>query len=102
MIRSAAKRSQAVPRKSPTPSDSAAARRGPDPVEDEIYRLIADAIVAKQLRPGGRLKEVALATQFDVSRTRVRRVFQRLAELDFVEFRLNHGALVRRPSPDEA
>jgi DNA-binding GntR family transcriptional regulator len=102
MIRSAARRSQATPRKSPAPIDSAAARRGPDPVEDEIYRLIADAIVTKQLRPGSRLKEAALATQFDVSRTRVRRVFQRLAELDFVEFRLNHGALVRRPSPDEA
>ena len=78
------------------------ARRGPDPAEDEIYRLIADAIIAKQLRPGSRLKEAALAAQFGVSRSQVRRVFQRLVELDFVEFRLNHGALVRRPLPDEA
>jgi DNA-binding GntR family transcriptional regulator len=76
--------------------------RGPAPVEEEIYRLITEAIVAKQLRPGGRLKEAALATQFGVSRARVRRVLRRLAELDFVEFRLNHGALIRRPTPDEA
>jgi len=77
-------------------------QRGPDPVEDELYRVITEAIVSKQLRPGGRLKEAALADQFNVSRARVRRVLQRLAELDFVEFRLNHGALVRRPRPDEA
>jgi DNA-binding GntR family transcriptional regulator len=81
---------------------NASARRGPDPVEEELYRLITEAIVSKQLRPGSRLKEAALAKQFRVSRARVRRVFQRLAEFDFVEFRLNHGAQVRRPSPDEA
>lgn len=72
------------------------------PGEDEIYRLITEAIVTKQLRPGSRLKEAALAEQFGVSRSRVRRVFQRLVDLDFVEFRLNHGAMVRRPSPEEA
>ncbi len=80
----------------------APALRGPAPEEDEIYRIITDAIFAKQLRPGSRLKESALATQFGVSRSRVRRVFQRLAELDIVEFKLNHGALIRRPSPNEA
>jgi len=83
-------------------ADARAPQRGPDPVEEELYRLIAEAIVLKQLRPGARLNEAALASQFDVSRARVRRVFQRLAELDFVEFKLNHGALIRRPRPDEA
>jgi DNA-binding GntR family transcriptional regulator len=82
--------------------DGGTTRRGPDPVEEEIYRLITQAIVTKQLRPGSRLKEVALAAQFGVSRSQVRRVFQRLGELNFIEFRLNHGASVRRPSPDEA
>lgn len=77
-------------------------QRGPAPEEDELYRIITDAIFTKQLRPGSRLKESALATQFVVSRARVRRVFQRLAELDIVEFKLNHGALIRRPSPHEA
>jgi DNA-binding GntR family transcriptional regulator len=79
-----------------------AARRGPGPIEEEIYRLVTEAIVNKQIRAGGRLKEAALATQFAVSRARVRGVLQRLAELDIVEFKLNHGAMVRRPKPDEA
>src|SRR5260370_7367409 len=75
------------------------ARRGPVAGEDEIYQLVTKAIIAKQLRPGSRLKEAALAAQFGVSRSRMRRVFQRLVDLDFVEFRLNHGPLVRRPPP---
>ena len=76
--------------------------RGPAPVEDEIYRLITEAIIAKQIRPGGRLKEASLASTFGCSRARVRRVLQRLADLDVVEFRLNFGAFVSRPSAAEA
>jgi DNA-binding GntR family transcriptional regulator len=76
--------------------------RGPAPVEDELYRLVTEAIIVKEIRPGGRLKEAALATQFGCSRARVRRVLQRLADLDVVEFRLNFGAFVSRPSPAEA
>ena len=83
-------------------ADARAQRRGPGPIEEEIYRLVTEAIVNKQIRAGGRLKEAALATQFAVSRARVRGVLQRLAELDIVEFKLNDGALVRRPKPDEA
>jgi DNA-binding GntR family transcriptional regulator len=100
MTRAAKSRTERQPTKRPT--TNAVTRRGPDPVEEELYRLITEAIVTKQLRPGSRLKEAALAEQFRVSRARVRRVFQRLAEFDFVEFRLNHGAQVRRPSPEEA
>jgi DNA-binding GntR family transcriptional regulator len=76
--------------------------RGPAPVEDEIYRLVTEAIIAKQIRPGGRLKEAALANRFGCSRARVRRVLQRLSDLEVVEFRLNFGAFVSRPSPAEA
>jgi DNA-binding GntR family transcriptional regulator len=94
--------SRAEPTAGQKPRPAKAARRGPVPGEDEIYRLITEAIVTKQLRPGSRLKEAALAEQFGVSRSRVRGVFQRLVDLDFIEFRLNHGAMVRRPSPDEA
>jgi DNA-binding GntR family transcriptional regulator len=100
MTRSASKHSDSVAGKKPQLVKTS--RRGPVPGEDEIYRLITEAIVTKQLRPGSRLKEAALAEQFGVSRSRVRRVFQRLVDLDFVEFRLNHGAMVRRPSPEEA
>jgi DNA-binding GntR family transcriptional regulator len=78
------------------------ATRGPVPVEDEIYRLITQGMIAKRILPGTRLKEAALAAEFGVSRMRVRRVLGRLAELNVVEFRLNIGAVVCRPSPDES
>src|SRR5260370_36037666 len=56
----------------------------------------------KQIRAGSRIREAALASSFKVSRARVHRVLQRLADLDVVEFRLNLGALVSRPSPQES
>lgn len=77
-------------------------RRGPAPAEEDAYQLIAQAIINKRIRPGARLKEAALAGQFGISRARVHRVLLRLAELDVVEFRLNFGAFVSRPSPEEA
>src|ERR1700719_990338 len=49
MTRSAAKRSAVPPRKRPHPARMAAPRRGPDPVEEELYRLITDALIATQL-----------------------------------------------------
>jgi DNA-binding GntR family transcriptional regulator len=76
--------------------------RGPNRTEDEIYDLLTRAIITKQIRPGGRIREAVLAAEFGVSRARVRRVLQRLADLDVVEFRLNFGALVSRPSPEES
>ena len=78
------------------------ATRGPVPVEEEIYRLITQGMIAKRILPGARLKEAALASEFGVSRMRVRRVLGRLAELNVLEFRLNIGAVVCRPSPDES
>jgi DNA-binding GntR family transcriptional regulator len=83
---------------SPTPRTM----RGPMPVEEEIYQLIAQGIIAKRILPGTRLKEASLAAEFGVSRMRVRRVLGRLAELNVLEFRLNIGAVVCRPSPDES
>lgn len=77
-------------------------RRGPTAVEDEIYDLLTRGITTKQIRPGTRIREATLAAEFDVSRTRVRRVLQRLADDDIVEFKLNLGAIVNRPTPEEA
>ncbi len=79
-----------------------AAHRGPTAVEDEIYELLTRGITARQIRPGSRIREATLAAKFNVSRARVRRVLQRLAELDVVEFQLNFGAIVSRPTPAEA
>jgi DNA-binding GntR family transcriptional regulator len=77
-------------------------RRKPAAIEDDIYRLITEAIVAKQLRPGTRLKEAALAEQFGVNRARVHKALLRLAEMQMIEFRFNQGAMVSRPSTEEA
>src|SRR5882757_5189630 len=76
--------------------------RGPMPVEEEIYQLITQGMIEKRILPGTRLKEASLASEFGVSRMRVRRVLGRLAELNVLEFRLNIGAVVCRPSPDES
>jgi DNA-binding GntR family transcriptional regulator len=102
MSQSTAKRLKPAQRKYQSATGGTSTRGYPHPVEKEIYNLITDAIVSKQLRPGNRLKAAALATQFGVSRPTVHRVFQRLVELDFVEFRRNLGAVVRQPLPEEA
>jgi len=79
-----------------------AGQRGPTPAEVEVYDVLTQAIITKQIRPGSRLREATLASNFQISRTRVHRVLQKLVELDVVEFRLNFGAFVSRPSPDES
>lgn len=69
---------------------------------DEIYRSMSEAIVEHRLSPGDRLPEDALAEAFDVSRTGIRKVLQRLALERLVTIQTNRGASVARPSPVEA
>lgn len=70
--------------------------------DDAIYRAISEAIVEHRLAPGDRLPEDALAEAFDVSRTGIRKVLQRLALERLVTIQTNRGASVARPSPGEA
>jgi len=77
-------------------------RRGPEPAEEEVLSLLTRGIITKHIRPGSRIREASLAVSFGISRARVRRALQKLAELDVVEFRFNLGAFVSRPTPDEA
>ncbi|WP_176086892.1 GntR family transcriptional regulator [Martelella sp. HB161492] len=76
--------------------------RGKHPVEDLLYDRLVDAIIDKHLRPGQHLNEVKLAERFDVPRSRVRRVLERLRDEDVVVFELNRGAFVSRPTTKEA
>lgn len=69
---------------------------------EEIYRSVSEAIVEHRLSPGDRLPEDALAEAFDVSRTGIRKVLQRLALERLVTLQANRGASVARPSPAEA
>lgn len=70
--------------------------------DEEIYRAVSEAIVEHRLSPGDRLPEDALAEAFDVSRTGIRKVLQRLALERLVTIQANRGASVARPSPGEA
>ncbi|MFV8836066.1 GntR family transcriptional regulator [Aquisalimonas sp.] len=70
--------------------------------DEEIYRAMSEAIVEHRLSPGDRLPEDALAEAFDVSRTGIRKVLQRLALERLVTIQANRGASVARPSPGEA
>ena len=76
--------------------------RGKHPIEDVVYEQLVDAITDKNLRPGQHLNEVKLAEHYDVPRSRVRRVLERLRDEDVVVFELNKGAFISRPTVKEA
>ncbi|MDC0610802.1 GntR family transcriptional regulator [Vibrio sp.] len=70
--------------------------------DEKIYRKMLKAIVEHQLPPGARLPEDKLSEAFNVSRTGIRKVLQRLAIEHFVLIQPNKGAQVNNPSEKEA
>ncbi len=70
--------------------------------DDKIYNKLLKTIVAHQLPPGARLPEDKLSEAFNVSRTGIRKVLQRLAVEQFVLIRPNKGAEVYAPDQQEA
>ncbi len=81
------------------------ARRAPDSgpaAEQRILAAIQEAIFDHRLGPGAKLKELALAELFHVSRGTVRAALARLGHTKLVELRLNRGAVVASPSADES
>ena len=69
---------------------------------ETIYRAVSDAIVEQRLKPGARLREDALADVFNISRTGVRKILQRLALEQLVTLTPRRGASVTRPTAEEA
>jgi DNA-binding GntR family transcriptional regulator len=67
---------------------------------DEMYDRIVEAITEHRLAPGTRLREERLAELFDVSRTQVRPVLQRLEHDGLVERQPRRGAVVAAPSSE--
>ncbi len=61
---------------------------------DEMVRAVADRIVTGTLKPGEKLDETTLATDFGVSRTPVREALRQLSAMHLVERRPNRGAIV--------
>ncbi|SNB73079.1 transcriptional regulator, GntR family [Arboricoccus pini] len=82
--------------------DMAVKLRGKHPIEDVIYERLVDAIIDKHLRAGAHLNEVRLAEAYQVPRSRVRRVLERLRDEDVVVFELHRGAFISRPTIEDA
>ncbi|WP_457298335.1 GntR family transcriptional regulator, partial [Phyllobacterium sp. P5_D12] len=71
---------------------------------DERFRATFNAVLEEccALKPGDLLaSELALAAQFDVSRTVIRSILERLDMIGVVQWRGRQKALIRTPRPDE-
>lgn len=69
---------------------------------EQAYERICDAIMDHSLPPETRLVEAKLCEIFALGRTRVRQVLQRLANERLVTLMPNRGAIVCKPSTQDA
>lgn len=70
-------------------------------ISERIYQSLIDQIIAGQLKPGQRIEEQTIATQFGVSRTPVRDALRQLAGSGFIEYRPHRGATVTNLDLDQ-
>jgi DNA-binding GntR family transcriptional regulator len=70
--------------------------------EDDVLRLIEQAVIANRLPPGTKLKEIELAQFFGVKRGAIRKVLTRLVHSRLADQRPNKGVTVAKPSVKEA
>ncbi|MCP1438226.1 DNA-binding GntR family transcriptional regulator [Erwinia persicina] len=70
--------------------------------DEAIFQALMKAMVERQLPPGSKLPEEALADVFGVSRTGIRKVLTRLAAVQMVVLTPKRGAQVATPSTEEA
>lgn len=64
------------------------------PLREEVFYTIREAILKGNLKPGTRLKEIALANEMGVSRTPVRDAIRKLEQEGLVVIEPNRGACV--------
>ena len=69
---------------------------------DMISSALRSAILERVLMPGMKLPEDSLGERFGVSRTLIRQSLERLAAEGLIELRRNKGAMVAKPSLEEA
>lgn len=67
-----------------------------------IYRALRQAIMEQAIEPGMKLPEDTIGERFGVSRTIARRALELLAADELVEIAPNRGAMVAKPSREEA
>ncbi|GIN22901.1 GntR family transcriptional regulator [Siminovitchia fordii] len=70
-------------------------------LESKIYKMLKSAIINRDLAPGTKLSEEALAKSLNVSRTPVRSALQRLSYDMYVKIIPRKGAYVSQPTPKE-
>lgn len=68
----------------------------------DVYTRIYEAVLDHRLPPGTKLREIALAELFGVTRGEIRKAFAQLAALKIIELRPNRGAIVAKPSIEES
>lgn len=93
------------PSKPPAPASSAVdpsaltpRPAGLNDAEVEVFRKLLTAISDRRLMPGVKLTEEELATIFNVTRERIRRVLLVLSQQGIVTLEPNRGASVARPT----
>ncbi len=70
-------------------------------LENKIYTMLKNAIVNRELTPGTKLSEEALAQALNVSRTPIRSALRRLSYEMYVKILPRRGAFVNEPTPRE-
>ncbi len=85
----------------PRPAGALVTAGDGEDVESRMYRSIFDSVMSQRLTPGTKLPEATLCELFDVGRSVVRKVLQRLAHDHIVQLRPNRGAIVAVPTPLE-
>lgn len=63
-------------------------------IAEQIYDHLVGKIISGEIRPGQRVEEQAVASEFGVSRTPVRDALRQLAGTGLVQFRPNRGVTV--------
>jgi DNA-binding GntR family transcriptional regulator len=79
---------------------SAPALQGPE-IDDSVHACLSQALFEGRLAPGSKLPENRLASIFNVSRERVRKVLHRLVAERRLESIPQRGTFVPNPSPEE-
>src|SRR5262245_44442325 len=80
-----------MPRSKPEQTDA-----GNTPLQRELARQILDHMHRASLKAGERVRELALAKTFGVSRTPVRAALEALEKLGYVQLTPNRGFVLRR------
>ncbi len=81
--------------------DYPASAEGNPSIGNRVFKVLREAIVQLQFRPGHLLSEAEMAKQIGVSRQPVREAFIKLAEIGLVEIRPQRGTLVTLISAKE-